>query len=75
MPRNHRVSSQNLIACRSLGAGIATNGVFIYNPLTSGNKNAVDGTDQEQFDLCDGHPDPQQQYHTTTSCPRDASTG
>ncbi|KAK3094850.1 hypothetical protein FSP39_007021 [Pinctada imbricata] len=50
--------------CLSLGAiGITRTGVAIYNPLTGGLDNAVEGATQEQFDSCDGHASPGGAYH------------
>ncbi|KAK3096180.1 hypothetical protein FSP39_024106 [Pinctada imbricata] len=50
--------------CLSLGMiGITRTGVAIYNPLTGGLDNAVEGPTQEQFDSCDGHASPNGAYH------------
>ncbi|XP_022319145.2 uncharacterized protein LOC111121938 [Crassostrea virginica] len=38
-------------------------GVAIYNPLTSANLNAVEGSDAEVFDRCNGHSDASGVYH------------
>ena len=57
------IKDRNEATCVDFFKGIATNGVSIFSCLTLGNKNAVDGADREQFDLCDGHPAPGDHYH------------
>ena len=42
---------------------VSRTGVAIFNPLTSSYKNAVEGSDAETFDNCDGHADPNGRYH------------
>ena len=43
--------------------GITRTGVAIYNPLTGDLLNAVEGSNQETFDSCDGHSSPNGAYH------------
>ena len=42
---------------------VATNGLPIFNPWTIEGNNAVEGDTAEWFDLCDGHPSPNGEYH------------
>lgn len=43
--------------------GLTKHGVAVYNLLTSSYKNAVEGSDAETFDSCDGHPTNTGSYH------------
>ena len=43
--------------------GVAINGVYIFNPLTSAHLNAVEGGATEQLDSCAGHSSPSEDYH------------
>lgn len=53
-----------LHGCLPLGMiGITRTGVAIYNPLTGDLLNAVEGSNQETFDTCDGHSSPNGAYH------------
>jgi hypothetical protein len=61
--------------CVSLGAiGVLSDGVLLFNALDDGGRDAVA---HETQDLCDGHPDGQEQYHyhNVPSCIRDKATG
>ena len=55
---------------------VSRTGVAMFNPLTSSNNNAVEGSDAETFDNCDGHADPHGRYHYhkyPSSCMADGS--
>jgi len=43
--------------------GLTKTGVSIFNPLAIGNENAVEGSNKETFDSCDGHPTETGEYH------------
>ncbi|XP_062584028.1 uncharacterized protein LOC134245791 [Saccostrea cucullata] len=50
--------------CVGLGMiGITRTGVAIYNPLAGELTNAVEGSNPETFDQCDGHASPNGAYH------------
>ncbi|XP_070560502.1 uncharacterized protein [Ptychodera flava] len=42
---------------------MTVNGVPLFSPFASSGLNAVEGDDAETFDVCDGHPDPNDRYH------------
>jgi hypothetical protein len=42
---------------------IALSGIPLYNPNNAEGRNAVEGPYREDFDLCNGHPDPPGRYH------------
>ncbi|KAK3091347.1 hypothetical protein FSP39_019169 [Pinctada imbricata] len=57
-------TAQTTPGCLPMGMiGIARTGVAIFNPLTSSYLNAVEGSDAETFDTCDGHADNRGTYH------------
>jgi hypothetical protein len=56
--------AQSSYGCLPMGKiGITITGVALYNPLTSGNYNAVEGNNAETFDSCDGHATNTGAYH------------
>ena len=51
-------------ACLNMGyIGVTKTGIPVYNPYTIQGYNAVEGSNAETFDLCNGHPDPSGRYH------------
>lgn len=68
--QNHEINvlntpeDQSSYGCLPMGKiGLAKTGVAMFNPLTAENYNAVEGSNAETFDSCDGHATNRGEYH------------
>lgn len=68
--QNHEINvlntpeDQSSYGCLPMGKiGLAKTGVALFNPLTAEDYNAVEGSNAETFDSCDGHATNTGEYH------------
>lgn len=68
--QNHEINvlntpeDQSSYGCLPMGKiGLAKTGVALFNPLTAESYNAVEGSNAETFDSCDGHATNRGEYH------------
>src|SRR5262249_19569562 len=63
IPLRPRDAAQPTQLPRGGPIAIALSGIPFYNPNNAEGRNAVEGPYREEFDLCNGHPDPPGRYH------------